>query len=365
MSEWCIVAIPEEDCSVWRESSEKVPHMTLLFLGEQDDPEKAMEIATFLQHAAKSSLTKFSMGVKERGTLGDKDADVLFFDQKTMSKQLTEFRSFLLQDATIRSCYDSAEQYPSWTPHLTMGYPDKPAKKMSEGYYNIQNVFFDRIALWIKDSEGPSFELGWERSDYSDPGDVSLAHHGIKGMKWGVRRKAGSDGTVGGAGGGGSASGGGGGGGAGGGAESPMAGLRQKVGTKQKIKESYAKPMTEDAKDAAAGRKRSGQHGTDALSNKELKALVERMNLEQQYANLQASGKAATARESGKTYVSQFLKSNLDVLAGQAFQWAVAEGVKYAFNQARGGNGGGSPTQANAVRLAPLAIEAARRALTR
>lgn len=34
MANWAIVAIPEERDPVWKYSSEKVPHMTLLFLGE-------------------------------------------------------------------------------------------------------------------------------------------------------------------------------------------------------------------------------------------------------------------------------------------------------------------------------------------
>lgn len=521
---WCIVALPEEESTVWRESSEKVPHMTLLFLGEQDDPKMAEEIATFLQHAVNTSLTKFSMSVKERGVLGDEDADVLFFDQKAVPKQLVEFRNFLLKDATIRGCYDSAFQYPSWTPHLTMGYPKTPAKKTNDPY-PVRTVYFDRIALWVMDYDGPTFDLDWERGDYYDPepydssgamamsgmpspsnfrhlgvggkytpprdplalalghavqrsessahdisnnarylqhyasgkrfddlsdpvaesyirenqlvflehlnkaaggtkfekenrrytistapdGDWVLStidllthsglvetrirpqtddrgrivkydvvsdilgpedvrgammHYGIKGMKWGVRRKAGADGTVGGSSGG---SGGGASGGSGGdGGGSPLSRLRQKQTTKQKIQQKINRPMTEDAKDAAAGRRTSGQHGTDALSNKELKALVERMNLEQQYAQLQANGKAKTARQAGQSYISEILQEQGKALIGEAINFAVKEGFKYAFDQARGGGGtGGGANQANAQRLTPLAIEAARRAITR
>ncbi|ADD80904.1 gp013 [Rhodococcus phage ReqiPepy6] len=525
---WCIVALPEEESPVWRESSEKVPHMTLLFLGEQDDPKKAEEIATFLQHAVNTSLTKFSMSVKDRGVLGEDDADVLFFDTKTVPQQLIEFRKFLLQDATIRSCYDSAFQYPSWTPHVTMGYPKTPAKKTNDPY-PVRTVYFDRIALWVMDYDGPTFDLDWERGDYADPysdsdqlsvpgelamssmpspsnfrhlgvggkhtpprdplavalvpatqraersaidiannarylqhyaagkrfddpadpvsqsyirenqlaflehlnkmaggtkfekekrrydistspegdwvlstidllthaglvetrirpitddrgrifkyallsdaiepGDIqgAMMHYGIKGMKWGVRRKAGADGTVGGSSG---SSGGGDSGGSGGdGGGSPLSRLRQKQTTKQKIQQKINRPMTEDAKDAAAGRRTSGQHGTDALSNKELKALVERMNLEQQYAQLQANGKAKTARQAGQSYISEILQEQGKALIGEAINFAVKEGFKYAFDQARGGSGSGSgANQANAQRLTPLAIEAARRAITR
>lgn len=182
---WCIVAIPEEEDSVWRASSEKVPHCTLLFLGEQDSPEKAIHIVEQLQHMVSTTLTKFCLDVHSRGTLGDKSADVLFFDQARIPKDLLEFRSQLLKDDTIRECYDSTEQYPSWTPHLTMGYPGTPAKKDPNRFSDkFRTVFFDRIALWISDYDGPTIDLEYQKtfggprrrtSDWDSVADPSLA----------------------------------------------------------------------------------------------------------------------------------------------------------------------------------------------
>ena len=37
MSNLVIVAIPDENDRVWKVSSEKIPHMTLLFLGDEDE----------------------------------------------------------------------------------------------------------------------------------------------------------------------------------------------------------------------------------------------------------------------------------------------------------------------------------------
>lgn len=497
MTEWCIVAIPEEDDPVWKWSSEKIPHITLLYLGEQDDPERARQITMQLQHTVNTSLTAFATSVHSRGVLGAKDADVLFFDQASVPKELYEFRSLLLKDDTIRKCYESADQYPSWTPHLTMGYPTSPAKKPKNHFESdsLRMVYFDRIALWIADYDGPTFKLGYRKSyeipedamamsdqtreflahreperptytprylsrpapsnlkhhgigarthnythpiqdavkpalkatlsstaeisddirylkhadaggllvensiqkqyvrenqlafakhlahavggrpsetadirydvatlpngdwllssvntmahtgtvetrvrphldergliiDYSVMADnvaqddlrYAIVHYGVKGMKWGIRRKS-RDG-----------------GGSGEVSEKKLkrqeAKEAKQAARKQKVSETIKRPVSEDAAGAAKGRQRTKKHGTDALSNQELKVLVQRMNLEQQYANLQANEKAAKARKSGRTYVNDIFKQAGQELAKEAVKYAATEGLKYAFNQA-------------------------------
>lgn len=84
--------------------------------------------------------------------------------------------------------------------------------------------------------------------DRPEPGtslDDVLAHHGIKGMKWGVRRRQSSDS----------------------GPTSPDA---------ARVKEHATTVKT---------------HGTKALTNKELQELVTRMNLERQYSTLHQQSK--------------------------------------------------------------------------
>lgn len=497
MTEWCIVAIPEEDDSVWRKSSEKIPHMTLLYLGDQDDPERARQITLQLQHTVNTSLTSFCANVHTRSVLGSKSADVLLFDQASLPKELYDFRALLLQDETIRKCYDSAEQFPNWTPHLTMGYPTSPAKKSKNEWDSdtIRMVYFDRIALWIADYDGPTFTLGFRKSyeipedamamsdqtkeflahreperpsytprylnrpapsnlkhlgvgartnsymnpvqdsvktaikmtlqetaeisddirylkhadaggllidnpiqkqylrenqlalaknvkmavggrpsetanvrydiatlpdgdwllssvntmahtgtaetrirphtndrgmitDYSVIADnvsqtdlrYAIVHYGVKGMRWGVRRKSSDSG--------------------GSGEVSERKLKRQekkeakKAERKQKVSEAIKRPVSEDAAGAAAGRGRTKKHGTDALSNKDLQTLVTRMNLEQQYANLQANEKAAKARRSGRAYASDLLKDAGKTAANEAIRYAVSEVMKSAFDQA-------------------------------
>jgi 2'-5' RNA ligase len=191
-----IAAIPDENDPVWKVSSEKIPHLTVLFLGETKAVSNLEQIMLFVEHAANTSLKRFYLPVDRRGELGDDKADVLFFKKGRYDfKAIRDFRATLLQDQNIKTAYDSAEQFEGpWTPHLTLGYPETPAKPVPDGmissFYDVQ---FNKIAVWTGDFEGPDWLLKdyWDEMDNWDiPMDVSmsaLAHYGKKGMKWGVR----------------------------------------------------------------------------------------------------------------------------------------------------------------------------------
>lgn len=189
---WVIVAIPDPDDYVWKLSSEKIPHMTVLFLGEPTDAASAQTMVEYMQHTADMSLSRFGMSVDRRGLLGPDDADVLFFEED-YSKKIREARSYLLKNEAIFKAYSSVEQYPEWTPHLTLGYPKTPAKPDKRDYPGISWVNFDRLALWTTDFAG--FEVPLKRESgmvdvaMTDEVDDFLVHHGIKGMRWGVRKQ--------------------------------------------------------------------------------------------------------------------------------------------------------------------------------
>lgn len=253
MASWVIVAIPSARDDVWRISSEKVPHMTLCYLGEQDDDLAAQRISLYLKHLAELTMQRFGMEVTRRGALGPDNADVLFFDkQESNAKKLEDIRSMLLKQQDIFEMYKSIEQYEEWTPHLTLGWPDRPAKKLKDDNPNWYPywVDFDRVALWLADSEGPEFVLDESRyhdeayqsaiQKGEDVAEDTLAHYGIKGMKWGVSR------------------------------------------TRQQIDADSADVTR--VKEARG--KIKANRTTDVLSNKELQDVVTRLNLEQQYTRL-------------------------------------------------------------------------------
>ena len=153
-----IVAIPVADDPVWKYSSEKIPHMTLLFLG--DGPLRDQENAVqYIQHVAKTCLSTFGMTVKRRGPLGPNDADVLFFDKDWANKDIVSLRAHLLANESISIAQESAPQFEGWIPHLTMGFPETPAKTDDREYPGFNYVRFDRIAIWFDDYDGPEFFL--------------------------------------------------------------------------------------------------------------------------------------------------------------------------------------------------------------
>ncbi len=185
-----IVALPSVDDYVWKISSEEKPHLTILFLGDQVSDSDQAQIAQFLQHAAETSLTRFGLSVSKRGTLGEDSADVLFFE-KSFAKDVANFRGFLLQNELINKAYHATPQFDGWTPHLTLGYPETPAKE-DDRDYGISWVNFDRVALWTGEYDGPEFDLKEypmaEDVAWAEQMDDVLAHYGVKGMRWGVRK---------------------------------------------------------------------------------------------------------------------------------------------------------------------------------
>lgn len=124
--------------------------------------------------------------------------------------------------------------------------------------------------------------------------DDFFAHHGIKGMKWGVRRSNPSHVSSGG--------------------------------------KSHAKNMANVSEDAAkanaAKAKIKTSGGTHTLSNQELQHLVNRMNLEQQYSRLSTqAGRKNAGSKFAKEILLNVAKQQVTGLASKAATKAVASAL--------------------------------------
>jgi hypothetical protein len=305
MSSLVIVALPAEDDYVNKISSEKVPHMTLLFLGDDVTKVKNLgKIIDFTKHAANTTLTRFGLDVDRRGVLGPDKADVIFFSKSKWSgiETINQYRSFLLKEPNIRIAYDSVEQFPEWIPHLTLGFPDTPAKPDERDYPGINYVNFDRIAVWFGDYEG--IEIPLKRYDFdmdvamNDDAVYSLKHFGVKGMKWGVRRS-----------------------------ESAVTVSDRKK--KLKTSGGVGRPATSDAIRARTLGQIGKKSGLKALSNEELQSYAQRLQLEQNVKRLNFN-----ELNPGRKFVATILGRSGSSLASEAVNTGTKKAGKKALKYA-------------------------------
>lgn len=133
-----VVLLPRASDPITEIASGDHPHCTLLYLGESDTD--LTELREVVETAALSVTELWTDGVSGRATLGKDEADVLLLDASGSSL----IRDVLLESPVVQELMAMQEQFPTWIPHVTLGYPDAPALdgKIPDG------VTYDRIAIW-------------------------------------------------------------------------------------------------------------------------------------------------------------------------------------------------------------------------
>ena len=142
----CVVLLPESSSSIHDASSEDAAHMTTVWLGTTDNvtPEERYDIVEQLRSYAVEA-TPITIPVEEVATLGEEGAEVVLMEP---SDSAIAFREGLIAEGSpIWAEWSSVEQFPNWIQHVTLGYPESPAK----GEFLEDSITFDRIALWYGD----------------------------------------------------------------------------------------------------------------------------------------------------------------------------------------------------------------------
>lgn len=147
-----IVALPSIDDPISMASSEASgAHCTLLFLGDSANLDEAALNTAVGEFVAKGEVGVIVDNVSGTAVLGKDQADVILLD----AANLSALRTGLLGQDTLAEAYGSVEQFPTWIPHVTLGYPETPA--VTE--YSGEAVTFNRLAVWHGESR-TEFLLG-------------------------------------------------------------------------------------------------------------------------------------------------------------------------------------------------------------
>lgn len=154
-----VFLIPEAGDPIVAASSEPA-HLTTVWLGDMNDlePDTIAAILDEVQAYADTLEGPVVVPTSRRGELGDEGADVVFLEATDALIALRD--GLLAASPTVQAVMDSVEQFPEWTPHVTLGYPETPAA----GEYEGDAVSFDRVGVWV----GPDqhdFVMGGEMSE--------------------------------------------------------------------------------------------------------------------------------------------------------------------------------------------------------
>jgi 2'-5' RNA ligase len=196
-----IMAIPTPLESI-RLVGDEEKHATLLFFGETATlPGEARQTLLDSVEMACKMLFPFSESVVDVARLGSDVPPALV--AKLSGESLSQVRNLFMMNPAVKGYQDNTEQFPSFTPHMTLAHPDFTDEAIIRALMRqIYRVRFDRLSVWWNDERFDcSLDLAQDSvASMSDAVDNFLAkhavededhleHHGVKGQKWGVRRK--------------------------------------------------------------------------------------------------------------------------------------------------------------------------------
>jgi hypothetical protein len=176
-------------------------HATLLYFGETSTlPGEALQTLKDAVGLASGMLFPFGESVVDVTRLGDEVPPALV--ALLSGESLNQVRNLFLMNPDVSGFRDNAEQFPGFTPHVTLSHPDFADEAIQRALMRqVYRVRFDRLSVWWND-ERFDFPLGpsQDKTSMSEAIDNFVAqhaledddhieHHGVKGQKWGIRRR--------------------------------------------------------------------------------------------------------------------------------------------------------------------------------
>lgn len=142
-----VVLLPAAADPVNAASSEDMAHLTTVRFGDLNEmPVDREELEQAVRLYAEDLTGPVVVPVSQVGTLGDEGAEVAYLEP---TDSLIALRDGLLEIEPVRQAYDAAEQFPQWTPHVTLGYPEGVENGPPLAEYTGTEVAFDRVGLWL------------------------------------------------------------------------------------------------------------------------------------------------------------------------------------------------------------------------
>jgi hypothetical protein len=163
-----IVLRPRTEDPVVSIASGVHPHCTLLYLGDGTfDLEPLKAIVESIANGIGHPMTDKVSG---RAVLGKDKADVLLLDASGSS----EVRAALMAEDGVLDLLGMQEQFPTWIPHLTIGYPEAPAVEAELP----ADITYDLLSIW-RGNEVYDYPLGEAMPEEPDaapaPAEVTAA----------------------------------------------------------------------------------------------------------------------------------------------------------------------------------------------
>lgn len=187
----CVMALPAFDDAVHAVGPEE-KHVTMLYFGDVTDQDDVDEVVAAVGGVAGADdVAPHTYDLKGVEQLGDEGAQVWMIDPGDGTGPISVSRKRLLEDnETIARLYAAVDQYPQYTPHVTIGYQgneDEPelTDEALEDARSINQVTVDRLAVWHGDDRyefplgGSDMDADTTETEQVDIEDIELSEDEI------------------------------------------------------------------------------------------------------------------------------------------------------------------------------------------